>query len=113
MWCVAMLLTGHKPRHVTSYTYSCHAIHVTMALNIRNAETEQLAAELALLTGQTKTEAVTDAIRNHLERLRREQSGRTLADELDELGRRCAKLPVHDGRPADKILAYDEHGLPR
>ena len=84
-----------------------------MALNIRNAEAERLAAELALLTGQTKTEAVTEAIRNHLERLRREQSGRTLADELDEIGRQCAKLPVRDGRPADEILGYDEHGLPR
>ncbi len=84
-----------------------------MALNIRNAETARLAAELALLTGQTKTEAVTEAIRSHLERLRRERSGRSLADELDEIGRRCAKLPVHDGRPADEILGYDEHGVPR
>ena len=91
----------------------CRAIHVVTALNIRNAETERLAAELALLTGQTKTAAVTAAIRHHLERLRREQSGRTLADELNELGRRCAQLPVRDGRPADEILGYDEHGLPR
>ena len=97
-------------RHVTSYRCSYHAIHVAMALNIRNAETDRLAAGW---TGQTKTEAVTDAIRNHLERLRREQSGRTLADELDEIGRQCAKLPARDGRLADEILGYDEHGLPR
>ena len=84
-----------------------------MALNIRNTETERLAAELALLTGQTKTEAVTEAIRSHLERLRRERSGRTLADELDAIGRRCARLPVRDSRPADEILGYDERGLPR
>ena len=84
-----------------------------MALNIRNAETERLAAELALLTGQTKTEAVTDAIRSHLERMRRERSGRSLADELDDIGRRCARLPVRDARPADAILGYDRDGLPR
>ena len=84
-----------------------------MALNIRNAETEQLAAELALLTGRTKTEAVTEAIRDNLERLQRERSGRTLADELDEIGQRCAKLQVRDGRPADEIIGYDEHGVPR
>ena len=84
-----------------------------MALNIRNTETERLAAELALLTGQTKTEAVTEAIRSHLERLRRERSGRTLADELDAIGRRCARLPVRDSRPADEILGFDERGLPR
>ena len=85
--------------------YTCN----TMALNIRNAETERLAAELALLTGRT----VTEALRDHLERLRRERSGRSLADELDDIGRRCAKLPVLDGRPADEILGYDEHGVPR
>ena len=84
-----------------------------MALNIRNTETERLAAELALLTGQTKTEAVTEAIRSHLERLRRERSGRTLADELDAIGRRCARLPVRDSRPADEILGFDERGLLR
>ena len=75
--------------------------------------TERLAAELALLTGQTKTEAVTDAIRSQLGRLRRERSGRTLAHELDSIGRRCASLPVRDGRPADEILGYDRDGLPR
>jgi len=84
-----------------------------MVLNIRTAETERLAAELALLTGRTKTEAVTEAIRDRLERLRRERTGRPLADELDDIGRRCAKLPVRDGRSADEILGYDEHGVPR
>ncbi len=84
-----------------------------MALNIRNTETERLAAELALLTGRTKTEAVTEALRDRLERLRRERSGRSLADELDEIGRRCARLPVQDTRPADEILGYDESGVPR
>ena len=84
-----------------------------MALNIRNADTERLAAELATLTGRTKTEAVTEALRDRLERLRRERSGRSLADELDEIGRRCAKLPVQDARPADEILGYDAAGVPR
>ena len=83
-----------------------------MALNIRNAETERLATELAVMTGRTKTEAVAEAIRDCLERLRKERSGRSLADELDDIGRRCARLPVHDVRPADEILGYDEHGVP-
>ena len=83
-----------------------------MALNIRNAETERLATELAVMTGRTKTEAVAEAIRDRLERLRKERSGRSLADELDDIGRRCARLPVRDVRPADEILGYDEHGVP-
>jgi antitoxin VapB len=84
-----------------------------MALNIRNAEAERLAAALAKLTGESKTEAVTRALRDRLARLRRERAGRRLADELDEIARHCARLPVRDARTADEILGYDAHGLPR
>lgn len=87
-------------------------MHV-VALTISNSEAERLASELAQLTGQTRTEAVTEALRHQLERRRRERSAQTLADELDEIGRRCAKLPLRDGRSEDEILGYDENGLPR
>jgi antitoxin VapB len=84
-----------------------------MALNIRNEETEQLAETLAKLTGETKTEAVTQALRDRLARVRRDRSRRRLADELDEIARHCSRLPVLDPRTPDEILGYDEHGLPR
>lgn len=84
-----------------------------MALNIRNPETERLAGTLARLAGETKTEAVTVALRDRLTRLRRERGGRRLADELDEIGLHCSRLPVQDARTAEQILGYDEHGLPR
>lgn len=84
-----------------------------MALNIRNTETDAWAAELARLTGETKTEAVTKAVRDRLERVKRERLRRSLADEIDAIGRRCASLPVLDDRSAEEILGYDEHGLPR
>ena len=84
-----------------------------MALNIRNAKTEQLAAAVAQMTGETKTQAVTQALRERLSRLRRERHRRSLADELDEIALHCARLPVHDPRPAEEILGYDENGLPR
>ncbi|MGH8611300.1 MAG: type II toxin-antitoxin system VapB family antitoxin [Gammaproteobacteria bacterium] len=83
-----------------------------MALNIRNPETERLAETLAKLTGETKTEAVTKALRDRLARLRRERSQRCLADELDGIARHCAALPVRDSRNPEEILGYDEHGLP-
>jgi antitoxin VapB len=83
-----------------------------MALNIRNAETEELAETVARLTGETKTEAVTRALRDRLERLRRERPRRGLADELDKIAIHCARLPVIDPRTPDQILGYDEHGLP-
>jgi antitoxin VapB len=84
-----------------------------MALNIRNEETERLAAALAKLTGETKTEAVTHALRDRLARVRGERTNRRLADDLDAIGVHCSRLPVRDARTADEILDYDEHGVPR
>jgi antitoxin VapB len=83
-----------------------------MALNIRNPETDCLARMLAELTGETKTEAVTRALRDRLERLRRERAKRRLVDELDEIARHCAVLPVQDHRTPEEILGYDPNGLP-
>ena len=84
-----------------------------MALNIRNPETEQLAEVLAKLTGETKTQAVTKALKDRLERIQRCRAGRRLADELDEIALHTASLPVLDNRTSDEILSYDEHGLLR
>jgi antitoxin VapB len=93
--------------------YSLKATQLHMALNIRHPEVEELAEALARLTGETKTEAVRRAIRDRLERLRRERARRRLADELDAIARECSSLPVLDRRTADEILGYDEHGVPR
>ena len=84
-----------------------------MAINIRNTETERLAEQLAKLTGETKTEAVTVALRDRLDRVKRARSHRRLADELDKIAVHCASLPVLDSRGADEILGNDEIGLPR
>jgi antitoxin VapB len=84
-----------------------------VALNIRNPETERLASELARETGETKTEAVTKALRDRLAKLRRERAGRSLAEELDAIARHCAALPVLDPRTPEEILDYDDRGLPR
>lgn len=84
-----------------------------MALNIRNTEAEKLAEAIAKLTGETKTQAVTTALRDRLARVRRERSKQRLADELDAIAEHCAALPVLDSRSADEILGYDETGVSR
>ena len=83
-----------------------------MALNIRNRTTEVLAETLAGLTGETKTQAVTTALQDRLDRVRRQRSGRSLARELDDIALHCASLPVLDNRSDEEILGYDGRGLP-
>ncbi len=84
-----------------------------MALNIKDPATEKFVRELAAAAGESVTTAVCRAAEERLQRVRRQRGGRSLADELLEIGRRCAALPDVDTRPADEILGYDEHGLPR
>jgi len=84
-----------------------------MGLNIKNEETHQLARELAERTGETMTAAVTTAVRERLERVRREQ-GDSLADRLLAIGRDCAARLREPFRSADHAdLLYDERGLPK
>ena len=85
-----------------------------MGLNLKNEEAHRLAQDLAGLTGENMTTAVTTAVRERLERVRRER-------DLDErvtkstaitqsiakrLGKRFQNLDP------DKLL-YDENGLPK
>ncbi len=83
-----------------------------MPFSIKNDEADHLARELAAATGESLTDAVTEALRQRLERVKAARKRRPLADELDEIAQRCAALPVLDPRPAEEILGYDEHGLP-
>jgi antitoxin VapB len=82
-------------------------------LNIKDAETQALARELAAATGESITKAVHIAVRERLQKVRARRTGRRpLADRLDEIARHCAALPVLRDRPVDEILGYDERGLP-
>lgn len=84
-----------------------------MALNIKSQETYRLVQELAELTGQSMTAAVTDAVREKLARARREK-GQGLAARLMEIGADAAprfKEPYKSIDHGD--LLYDENGLPK
>lgn len=84
-----------------------------MASSIRNPKTRQVAKAVSELTDETKTQAVTVAPQERLERIQRERFGESLADELDEIPQRCASLPAHDNESEDEILGYNKDGLSR
>jgi antitoxin VapB len=84
-----------------------------LSLNIKNEEAHRLAQELAALTGESMATAVTEAVRERLERVRRERSG-DLAARLLAIGKDCAARLKEPWRSADvNDLLYDEWGLPR
>ncbi len=85
-----------------------------MSLNIKNEETCRLAGELAHLTGETMTGAITVALRERLERERSERSAEARAQRLLAIGRRCAGM-LRDGPSAVEHgdFLYDERGLPK
>jgi antitoxin VapB len=84
-----------------------------MALNIKNAEADELARQLAEKTGRSITEVVVNALRDSLARETARSGKRSLGDELREIGRRCAELPDLDTRSAEEIIGFDEIGVPR
>ncbi len=83
-----------------------------MSLNIKNDETHRLATQLAQLTGETLTRAVTIALKERLEREKKRRNRAGVADALMQIARRCTSRPILDDRSPEAILGYDEHGLP-
>lgn len=84
-----------------------------MSVNIKNEETVALIRELAGLTGESQTTTVTRAVRERLERVRRERPPR-LADRLLAIGADCAARLPEPIRSVDHAdLLYGEDGLPR
>jgi antitoxin VapB len=84
-----------------------------MALNIKNEQTRKLTQELAQLTGESMTAAVTEAVRERLDRVR-QKLGAGLADRLLKIGKDCAAHLKEPYRSVDHgELLYNEKGLPR
>jgi antitoxin VapB len=88
-----------------------------MALNIKDPDTERLAAEVAALMGTTKTGAVRYALRQVLQarsgpsvRQREERLTRFLEEEIwplmppDQIGKPVSKAE------REEILGFGEHG---
>ena len=85
-----------------------------MSLNIKNEETCRLAGELAHLTGETKTGAITVALKERLARERRQRGAGARLRKMRAIAERCAKLLSEGGPPVDHgELLYDERRLPK
>jgi hypothetical protein len=83
-----------------------------MVLNIRGSETERLVETLAKPIRATKVGVETSPSRDRLGQIRRRDSARRLADELEDITLHCVSLPVLNATDAEEISGYDEHEIP-
>ncbi len=84
-----------------------------MALNIKDKDTHRLVRELADLTGESMTAAVTEAVRERLDRVRGRSRGE-VAERILKLAKECGPLWKEPFRSMDHAdLLYDEKGLPK
>jgi antitoxin VapB len=83
-----------------------------MALSIKTDEADRLARELAALTHESLTTAVTTALRERLQRLQ-ERRRADIVFGLERLALEYSELAVTDDRAPEDIIGYDDPGLPR
>lgn len=90
-----------------------------MALNIKDAETEQLAADVASLAGESKTAAIRQALRERRQRLLLARGGRRRGDRMVDvleqrlwpnLPARVRSVPVTRAQ-RETILGYGPEGV--
>jgi len=81
-----------------------------MSLNIKNEEAHRLAQELATLTGESMTAAVTEAIRERLER----HKSKGMVDQIMKIAKTSGSRWKEPYKSIDHAeLLYDDKGLPK
>ena len=85
-----------------------------MSLNIKNPDTYRLVKELADLTGKSMTAAVTEAVRERLDRLRQAGADVGMAERIHAIAVDMrARLPDDFFDVDHGDLLYDDDGLPK
>jgi len=85
-----------------------------MALTIKDPKADRLATALASVLARHPLRpssphfASVSSARNG-----KEQSVEALVEDVMEISRHCASLPLLDQRRPDEIIGYDENGLPQ
>ena len=82
-----------------------------MALSIKNSQAEKLAREVAAISGESLTQAITHALEERLERLSGRRSATDIRQEIMAVSQRCSSLSDIDKRSPDEILGYNQSGI--
>ena len=82
-----------------------------MPLNIKNAEVESLAAEIAALTGETKTEVIRKALVERKLRLAESQPAQSRRERLLHFLERDVWPRIHAGARRRKLTKKDREDI--
>ena len=85
-----------------------------MVLNIKNQETCDLARELAELTDDTMTGAITNVLRERVEQIKRERDREAILRDVRAIRDRFTEKKLKVGPSVDEIIEgmYGEFGEP-
>ena len=82
-----------------------------MALNIKDRDTERLAAEVAALTGESKTAAVRQALKERKQRLEVAHAGVAPGDRMVRLLERTVWLTLPEGVRGMTLAKAEEEAI--
>jgi antitoxin VapB len=75
-----------------------------MALSIKNPETERLARQLATVTGESLTDAITVALRERLARVTGKSGPCGFLEEIRDIQGRVAAIRVLERGPDEQLI---------
>ena len=81
-----------------------------MSLNIKSAEADRLVKEVSEMTGESKTQAVIESLRQRLIRETQRRNQTQLTSDLLGIGEKCAAYGKNSQIQHGEIL-YDRDGL--
>ena len=84
-----------------------------MALHIKSERTCELAAELAEVTSESKTQAITVALEERLERERKPRKKKATVEEIMALAHEVVRDIGYQPDEEHTAFLYDERGLPK
>ena len=81
-------------------------------LDINLLTDEELIKAIVKFSGETESEAVTQALRERLAHFRRIHDKEGITHQIEETLKCIDAMPIRDRRSADELVGYDEYGLP-
>ena len=83
-----------------------------MALSIKNSDVDQMARELAEITGESLTDAIANALKERLEREAGKRNRNRFREDIHRIQQRISRLDRRIKLSDEDIIGYDEAGIP-